>query len=138
MQLDRYTVKSQEALERAQRLARDHGHQELQPEHLLAALLDEAEGTVTAVLGKLGVPPDRLKAETEQAMSRLPRVQGGSSMYLGDSLRQVLDRAEDAASRLKDEYISVEHLLMALADPATASSAQQILARAGVTPDALL
>ncbi len=139
MRLDRYTVKSQEALERAQRSARDHQHQELQPEHLLAALLDDAEGTVAATLQKLGVARDRVAADVETVLKSLPRVQGtGASMYMSEALRSVLERAEQAAERLKDEYISVEHLLMSLADPAHAGGAQQALARAGVTPDALL
>jgi ATP-dependent Clp protease ATP-binding subunit ClpA len=118
MQIERYTVKSQEALERAQRLAREREHQELEPEHLLAALLQEAEGTVAAVLSKLGVPRERLLAELEPLLGQLPRVRGGS-MYLGERLRGVLDRAEEHAGRLKDEYISVEHLLLALADKAS-------------------
>jgi len=140
---NRYTVKSQEALERAQRIARDRGHQELQPLHLLAALLDESEGTVAAVLQKLGVPRERLVAEADEELERLPRVQGGS-MYLGEGLRAVLDAAQQAADRLKDEFVSVEHLLMALAAPERASAspseaaAQRLLARAGVGADALL
>jgi ATP-dependent Clp protease ATP-binding subunit ClpB len=137
MQLDRYTVKSQEALERAQRLAREHDHQELEPEHLLAALLQEAEGTVAAVLSKLGVPRERLVSEVEVALKQLPRVHGGS-LYLGERLRTVLERAEEAATRLKDEYVSVEHLLMSLADRTGPGAAQRILEKAGVTSDALL
>ena len=137
MRLDRYTVKSQEALERAQRIARAHQHQELKPEHLLAALLEDAEGTVAAVLQKLGAPRERVAADAEAAMNAMPRVQGGS-MYLSEALRSALERAEAAAERLKDEYVSVEHLLMSLADPAHPNGAQQALAKVGVTPDALL
>ncbi len=137
MRLDKYTVKSQEALERAQRLAREHSHQELQAEHLLVALLDEPEGTVSAVLEKLGVQRDSLLAGARRSLDALPRVQGGS-MYLGEALRSALERAEEHAERLKDDYVSVEHVLMALADPEHPSGAQLVLARAGVTPDALL
>ncbi len=137
MKLDKYTVKSQEALDRAQRLARESGHPELQPEHLLAALLEDTEGAIPATLGKLGVQREPLAAEVTAALARAPRVQGGT-MYLSEALRGVLDRAEDAAARLKDEYVSVEHLLMALAAPETKSAAQAVLAKAGVTPDALL
>jgi len=135
--LDRYTVKSREALERLQRVARDHSHQELKPEHLLAALLDERDGTVAAVLQKLGVNGPALAQAVEQSLGSLPRVQGGQP-YLGAELRSALDRAEDRASQMKDEFVSVEHLLMALADPAHPGAAQKALARAGVTPDALL
>ncbi|HTK31823.1 MAG TPA: ATP-dependent chaperone ClpB [Candidatus Saccharimonadaceae bacterium] len=137
MRLDRYTVKSQEALERAQRVAREASHQELTPLHLLAALLAEGEGTVAAVLQKLGVSRDRLAQDLAEAMRSLPRVQGGS-MVVGDRLREVLESAESAAERLKDEYVSVEHLLAALADPATGDAAARVLARSGVTPEAIL
>jgi ATP-dependent Clp protease ATP-binding subunit ClpB len=137
VRFDQFTVKSQEALERAQRLARDHGHQELAPEHLLQALLEEAEGVPAALLGKLGVPREALVREVTEAAERLPRVRGGS-MVMGEALRQVLERAEAEATRLKDEYVSVEHLLLALAVPEPASGAQRALAKAGVTPEALL
>ncbi len=137
MRLDRYTVKSQEAIEHAQRLARDHGHQELAPIHLLAALLEEKEGTVAAVLQKLGVPRDRMALDAEEALRTLPRVQGGS-MYMGDRLRTVLESAEANAERLKDEYVSVEHLLAALAEADKADPAARTLARSGVTSEAIL
>ena len=137
MNIDRFTVRSREALERAQRIARDRSHQELRPEHLLAALLADEGGTVTAVLQKLGVAAPALGKAVDEALVALPRVQGGSA-YLGQDLRSVLDRAEEQATRLKDEFVSVEHLLIALADPAHASSAQRALAKAGVSGDALL
>jgi ATP-dependent Clp protease ATP-binding subunit ClpB len=137
MRLDHFTVKSQEALEHAQRLARDGGQQELTPEHLLLALLEDAEGISVALLEKLGVSRDGLAQEMRQALDRQPRVQGGS-LYLGETLRQVLERAEAEAGRLKDEYVSVEHLLLSLASPETPTDAQRALARAGVTPEAVL
>src|SRR5213083_2725204 len=137
MQGDRYTVKSQEALERAQRLAREHGHQELNPEHLLVALLHETDGTVAALLSKLGAARETLLGRAEEEMAKLPRVQGGDR-YLGERLRKVLDQAEATATRLKDEYISVEHLLASLAAPENGGPAQAVLAKAGVTGDALL
>src|SRR5215470_17679708 len=137
MRFDQYTVKSQEAIERAQRLARDHGHQELQPEHLLVALLEEPEGTVASVLEKLGAPRAGLLEQAGAALERLPRVQGGS-MYLGEDLRKVFEAAEAAADRLKDEFVSVEHLFLALAGPESDDGAREVLTRAGVTPDAIL
>src|SRR5262249_48434456 len=111
--------------------------QELQPEHLLAALIQDAEGTVAAILSKLGVAREKLVADADRALQRLPRVEGGS-MYLSAGLKTVLDRAEDAAARLKDEYISVEHLLIALAGEESAGEARKTLNQAGVTSDALL
>jgi ATP-dependent Clp protease ATP-binding subunit ClpB len=134
MKLDRLTIKSQEALERAQRLASERGHQELRPEHLLAALLEDAGGTVAAVLQKLGVQREPLARANTLAMDRLPRVQGGS-MYVGDTLRNVLERAEQAAEKMQDEFISVEHLLLAMADPEAGGDVAQALAKAGVTAD---
>ncbi len=137
MRTDRFTVKSQEALERMQQLARERGHQTLEPEHLLAALLAEHEGTVTATLQRLGVAREALQRDVDAALARLPRVQGGSQ-YVGEPLREVLERAEGESERLKDEFVSVEHLLLALADAASPSAAQRVLAKAGVTTDALL
>ncbi len=136
MRLDRFTVKSQEALERAQRLAGELGHQELQPEHLLIALLEDVEGTTAALLQKLGVSREALLQDATGALKRLPRVQGGPR-YLSDSLRTALERAEQSADRLKDEFVSVEHLLMALADEQTVET-QPLFKRAGITPEAML
>jgi ATP-dependent Clp protease ATP-binding subunit ClpB len=137
MKLDRLTIKSQEALERAQRLASERSHQELQPEHLLAALLEDAGGTIAAVLQKLGVQREPLAQGNTRAMDRLPRVQGGS-MYLGEALRQVLERAEQAAEKLSDEFVSVEHLLLSLADPEHPTDVQRALAKAGVDRDGIM
>ena len=137
MNIDRFTVRSREALERAQRVARDRSHQELRPEHLLAALLADEGGTVTAVLQKLGVTAPALAKSSDAALAALPRVQGGTA-FLGQDLRSVLDRAEEHATRLKDEFVSVEHLLIALADPAHPNAAQRALAQAGVSGDSLL
>ena len=137
MRLDHFTVKSQEAIEHAQRVARDHGHQELAAEHLLSALVQDREGITAALLVKLGVSRETLERGLTQALGRLPRVQGGS-LYLGDTLRQVLEAAEAQAERLKDEYVSVEHLLLALAAPEPATEPQRLLAAAGVTPESLL
>ncbi len=137
MNFDRYTQKSREAVERAQRSARELGHQELRPEHLLAALLAEEGGTVQAVLNKLGVRTATLGAYADEALQALPRVQGGSP-WLGDALRSVFERAEAESGRLKDDFVSTEHLLFALADGAHPGGAQRALARAGVTQEALL
>jgi ATP-dependent Clp protease ATP-binding subunit ClpB len=137
MRLDRYTIKSQEALERAQRLASEHRHQELQPEHLLVALLEDAAGTVAVVLEKLGVARAPLAEAATRAIDRLPRVQGGT-MYMGEPLRRVLEAAEQAADALKDEFVSVEHLLLALADPERPGEIQRVLAKAGVSPDGVM
>jgi len=137
MRLDRFTIKSQEALERAQRIAAEHSHQELLPEHLLGALLEDPKGTVAAVLEKLGVPREPLAKANALALGRAPKVQGGSP-FVGDALRAALEAGEKAAEKLSDEFVSVEHLLLALADPERPGEAQRALAKAGVTPDGVL
>jgi ATP-dependent Clp protease ATP-binding subunit ClpB len=117
MRPETFTVKVQEALERAQRLAREHGHQSLEPEHVLLALLTDEQGGVTrALLEKVGTDPDALAADVEGAIARKPRVTGGGSeLYLANDLRQAFDEADRERDRLKDEYLSVEHLLLGLA-----------------------
>ena len=137
MRLDKFTVKAQEALQAAQTLAQQHDHQALEPEHVLAALLAQPEGVVAPVLAKLGVRPDALAGRLEEEMGRLPRVQGGAGQYLGDRLRQTIERAQAEARRLKDDYVSTEHLLLAIAQDA-ASPAGRLLAGAGATPDGIL
>jgi ATP-dependent Clp protease ATP-binding subunit ClpB len=137
MRFDQFTLKSQESIERAQRLASERGHQELAPEHLLAALLEDREGVARTLLEKLGVAGDAVASDAEAALEARPRVQGGS-LYVGEELRRVLERAQSEAERLKDDYVSVEHLLLALAAPDVPSGAQRLLARRRVTPEALL
>ncbi|HTR97437.1 MAG TPA: ATP-dependent chaperone ClpB [Candidatus Acidoferrales bacterium] len=137
MNPERYTIKSRDAIERTQRIAAERKHQALQPEHLLAALLQESDGTIQAVLAKLGIQPRALVAAVDEALDRLPRVQGGTP-HLDPALRDVLERAEAQAERLRDEFVSVEHLLLALADPAHPGGAQRALARVGATQEALL
>jgi ATP-dependent Clp protease ATP-binding subunit ClpB len=137
MRLDKFTVKAQEALQAAQSLADQRGHQTLEPEHLLLALLQQREGVVSPVLGKLGVRADALQQQLEAEVAKIPQVRGGGTgQYLGDRLRQTLERAQAEAERLKDEYVSTEHLLVAIAQERGGAAARG-LAAAGVTPDAL-
>jgi len=133
---DKLTVKAQEAVQAAQSLAERDGHQQLEPEHLLVALLDQPEGVVPAVLAKLGARPEAMRREAEAALRRLPRVTGGSGQYLSPRLKAVLDAAWTEAERLRDEYCSTEHLLVALAQEKDGAAAR-ILRQAGATPDAL-
>jgi len=135
MNIDRFTVKSQEALERAQRIAREGGHPELTNLHLFAALAADAESPVAAVLEKLGARRDAIAGEVAESLGRLPRVHGGS-LRADPTFVATLDRAEDLAQSLKDEFVSVEHLLLALADP-EAGDVARLLAKHGVTPDAI-
>src|SRR5262245_43856943 len=135
MRPDAFTVKAQEAIERAQRIARDRGNPGLAPEHLLAALLEDKEGVATALLEKLGVDPAAVATDAQSALDRLPKVSGSAELSITGELRQALEAADKERERLKDEYVSVEHLLLALATPSIRSGAQQALARHGVTPE---
>jgi ATP-dependent Clp protease ATP-binding subunit ClpB len=132
---DQLTLKSQEAVQKAEGLARDHGHQRLEPMHLLAALLDSEQQVVRSLLSQLGVNPGQIQKAAEQGLDALPKVSGGE-MTLGPDLRQVLDTAAAEAERLKDQYVSVEHLLLALSK--VKSRAQAILEAMGVTEKDIL
>ncbi len=132
---DRFTEKSQEALQQAQSLAADAQQQEILPEHLLLALLQQTEGTVPPILQRLGVDPQALAQELKAQLDRSPKVYGAET-YLGSRLRKVLDAAWTEMERLKDEYLSTEHLLLAIADEPN-SDAARVLRRAGVDKDRL-
>src|SRR3972149_380974 len=136
MRLDKLTVKAQEALQAAQSLADEHGHQALEPEHLLGALVAQREGVVGPVLAKLGARPEALQRDLEAALAKLPTVRGSGGPYLGERTRAGLERAGTEAGRLRDEYVSTEHLLLALAQDRD-GAAGRLLAQHGVTPEAV-
>src|SRR5213592_2734746 len=115
MRLDKFTIKAQEALQAAQSLAEQQNHQAIEPEHLLAALIEQREGIVGPLLAKLGARPDTIQQTLGAELAKLPAVRGGSGQYLGERTRQGLERAQAEALRLKDDYVSTEHLLIALA-----------------------
>src|SRR5437899_7121225 len=116
MQLDRLTLKSQEALQEAQRIAQGYSHQEVDGEHLLLAMLGQAESLIPDLLEKIGVPPAKLKPDLERELARRHKVQGISStdLFLSSNMKKALDAAQAEASKLKDDYISTEHLLLGL------------------------
>jgi ATP-dependent Clp protease ATP-binding subunit ClpB len=134
---DRFTIKAQEALQGAQDVAGRFGNQQLEPVHLLLALVEQTEGIVPALLTRLGVAPPVLAREVEKAIEALPKVGGAVEHYLSPALREVLDQAAKEAEPFRDEYVSTEHLLLALARK-TADPAGRILARLGITHDAIL
>jgi ATP-dependent Clp protease ATP-binding subunit ClpB len=136
MRMDKLTVKAQEAIQAAQSLADQHGHQAIEPEHVLAALLQQREGVVGPLLAKLGARAQTVQGQLEGDLARLPKVRGGSGQYLGERLRTMFERAQGEAERLKDEYVSTEHLLIAIAQERD-GAAGRVLAAAGVTPDAI-
>jgi ATP-dependent Clp protease ATP-binding subunit ClpB len=135
--MDRFTLKAQEAMERAQSLAQKNEHQQLTPLHLLLALVAQPEGVVQPVLQKLGISVDTVLMDGERALKALPRVSGVTELYLAPQLGQVLQVAEKEAERFKDEYISAEHLLLAIAD-LKGDPAQMVLAASGATHEAIL
>src|SRR5437764_1904802 len=137
MHADRFTIKSQEAVQAAQRLAEGRGNPQLTPEHLLTVLLEEDAGVVVPVLQKLGADVARLRAQVNTALDALPTVTGDSAEPAGPSneLVQVLRAAERVMGKLKDEYVSTEHLLLALAESKT--PAGEALRAAGAGEDAL-
>src|SRR5947199_9580206 len=136
MRLDKFTIKAQEALQAAQSLAEQQNHQAIEPEHLLAALIEQREGIVGPLLAKLGARPDTIQQTLGAELAKLPAVRGGSGQYLGERTRQGLERAQAEALRLKDDYVSTEHLLIALAQDRD-GGAGPLLAQSGVTAEAV-
>jgi ATP-dependent Clp protease ATP-binding subunit ClpB len=136
MRLDKLTVKAQEAVQAAQSIADQHDHQAIEPEHLLLALLQQQEGVVSPLLAKLGARPDTVSGQVQAEITKLPKVQGGGRTYATPRFEGVINRAWDEAQRLKDEYVSTEHLLIAIAQEKT-GGATRILAANGVTPEAI-
>jgi ATP-dependent Clp protease ATP-binding subunit ClpB len=134
MRLDRLTVKSRDALATAEALARRGGHQEVTSLHLLQALLEQSEGLIPPLLDKTGIDVPALRRDLEQALAQRPRVAGGEA-YLGRDLKEVLDAAFTHADQLKDDYISTEHFLLAMAEPR--GEGGKVLAKRGVTLDLL-
>jgi ATP-dependent Clp protease ATP-binding subunit ClpB len=115
MRLEKLTIKAREAVQAAQELAASRGHQELTPEHLLAALLDQSEGVTGALLRKLGVDPARVRQSTAETLEGQPQVRGSSAdIYVGRRLEDLFEDATRQSKELKDEYVSSEHILLAL------------------------
>ncbi|MCU0601457.1 MAG: ATP-dependent chaperone ClpB [Desulfobacterales bacterium] len=138
MRFDRFTIKSQELIQKAQSLAAQHGNQQIEPEHLLGAMLADKEGAAVAMLRKLGAAPEAIAAETMRVVERLPKVSGAglAEAYISGRTKTVLEAAFAEATQMKDEYVSVEHILLAIIDE-KAGEAGRILARSGVTRDAV-
>src|SRR5712672_1073657 len=114
LRFEKMTVKAQEAVQSAQEVAASHENQQIEPIHLLAALVAQADGVVPSLLTRLGVRTDALAGEIERELGRLPKVQGFSQQTSGRALNDVLERAFDEAQRFKDEYVSTEHMFLAI------------------------
>ncbi|HEX4201936.1 MAG TPA: Clp protease N-terminal domain-containing protein, partial [Chthoniobacterales bacterium] len=138
MRIDRFTAKMQEGLQESQTLASEMQNQELSPEHLFLALLRQPDGLSRPLLEKLNVQPGTVEQQIEDELRRRPKVTGGNAgQNLGADLRNVLDQAEKEMSKLKDEYVSVEHFLLALID-SPSIPAGRILRGLGVTRDRMM
>ncbi|MGA8232148.1 MAG: ATP-dependent chaperone ClpB [Candidatus Acidiferrales bacterium] len=137
LRLDKLTVKAQEALQAAQEFGAQAGQQQIEPVHLLWALLTQNDGVVPPLLSKLGVAPESLVPEVDRAVARLPKISGVSQNFLGKATNDALSRAFDEAARFKDDYVSTEHMLLGIASGGREPAAE-ILARAGITHDAIL
>jgi len=132
MRLEKFTIKAQEALQSAQKLAEANNHTQLEPEHILKALVDQEGGIIPVILDRLGVNSKIISTELEELLERLPRVSRGAyQLYLSMPAKQVLDRAEALAKEMRDEFISTEHLFLAILD--SASRAGESLRKRGLT-----
>jgi ATP-dependent Clp protease ATP-binding subunit ClpB len=142
MDMNRLTQKSQEALHDAQTKALRFGHTEVDGEHLLLALLDQTDGLVAPLLARAGADPDRLREDLEAELNRRPKVTGPGvspgQVFITQRLSRLLETAEREARRLKDEYVSVEHLVVALLDEASSSAAGRLMQQQGLTRDGFL
>ncbi|HET6267241.1 MAG TPA: ATP-dependent chaperone ClpB [Acidobacteriota bacterium] len=138
MRLDRYTIKAQEALQEGQALAEQSGNQEYEPEHLLSAMLEQQDGLAPALIKKLGVNLNLLEDRLQQRLNTFPKISGSNaSVYLSPRLKTILDSAEKEAEQFKDEFVSAEHILLAMS-AAKNLEIGKILQSLGVTRDALL
>ena len=139
MRFDKFTIKSQELIQNAQSLASQLNNQQIEPEHLLAAMLDENDGIAVAMLRKLGASPGEIAQEVKAAVDRLPKISGSAptEVYISPRTKAILEQAFSEATKMKDEYVSIEHILLAISEE-TVGEAAKILARAGVTRDAIL
>jgi len=137
LRFDKLTVKAQEALQSAQEMSARSGQQQVEPLHLLWALVSQPEGVVPPLLEKLGASPASLASEAQKQIERLPKVSGAGEQFLSRAANDVLEKAFSEAERLKDEYVSTEHILLALS-AAGRDPAAQLLTRAGASHDAIL
>jgi ATP-dependent Clp protease ATP-binding subunit ClpB len=141
---DKFTVKAQEAVQRANELASEHGNPELAPAHLLAALVEDREGIVAPVLEKIGIGPQAVLSDLYKEIEKLPKVSGSGAQQpsMSSAIDQVLEKSFKEADTFKDEYVSTEHMLLALTslkrDLKHGDPAQELLARHGATHDAIL
>src|SRR3982751_3768529 len=138
MDVNKYTEKAREAVQNAIALAQDATNPQLEPEHLLTALVEQREGIVPELLRKMNVDPTALARSARELLNRLPQAYGGSQPAMSPRLKTVTDQAQAEADRLKDEFVSTEHLFIAIADEAGRSPSAQLLKQNRVARDSIL
>ncbi len=137
MTFEKFTIKAQEAVSVANQMTGDHGQQQIEPEHILAALLEDSEGVVPAVVKKYGIPLEQIKDKITRAVEKLPRVSGAGQVYLSQRSNQLFNTALNESKSLKDEFVSSEHIMLALSMEKT-GEAGAILHSFGLTKDMIL
>lgn len=139
MRFDKLTLKAQENLQISQQLAERFGHQQIEPEHIMRALLEQKEGVIPSILGKIGADQQQLIEQLDVALEKAPKVSGAGygQVYISPRSKAVLDKAFEEAEQMKDEYVSLEHILLAIADEGEGEAAR-ILSGSGITRDIVL
>jgi ATP-dependent Clp protease ATP-binding subunit ClpB len=139
MRLDKLTLKAQETIQVSQQLAEKSGHQQIEPEHLLSAILELQEGAIPPLLAKIGVNQAQLKRQADAALEKMPRVSGTGygQAYISPRTKSVLDQAFKEAEQMKDEYVSLEHILITMSEE-KGGEAGRILASFGISRDTVL
>ena len=137
MRFDKFTIKSQELIQSAQSLASSRNHQQIEPEHLLSAMLVDAQGIAGSILHKLGASPNGIAKEVESLIDTFPKVSGASEVFISPRCKAVLDAAFNEASNMKDEYVSIDHILLAIIDERE-GKAFPLLQSQGITREAIL
>ncbi|MHC1728740.1 MAG: ATP-dependent chaperone ClpB [Syntrophobacteraceae bacterium] len=142
MDINKFTIKSQEAMQAAETKATRFGHIEVDGEHLLLAMLEQHDGLAPRLFQKMDIPVEKMRGRLEEELSKKPRVSGPGvergKIYITNRLNRILNDAQEQAQRLKDEYVSAEHILLAIMQEGTSSPAGKLLQEFGVTRDSLL
>ncbi|MGM0787249.1 MAG: Clp protease N-terminal domain-containing protein, partial [Thermodesulfobacteriota bacterium] len=137
MRFDKFTIKSQELIQGAQSRASQNSNQQIEPVHLLAEMLEDPQGVAVAIVRKIGADPSGMIKDANEAMQKLPKVKGAGEVYISSLTKKVLESAFTIASNMKDQYVSVEHIFLALAETKE-GDAGRIFERHGVKRDDIL
>ncbi len=137
MRFDKFTIKAQELIQNAQSLSARHNHQQIEPEHLLRSMLEEKDGIAVSIIKKLGVSTESIIRDMDSIIGAFPKISQPADAYISQRTKTLLDAAFSEATNMKDEYVSIEHVLLSVADEKS-GEALKILSRYGITRDAIL